>query len=123
MIESNLEGNEVNNANIILFFDGDCAFCLACASFVKKHDKKQLITLRKLQESKYEKKDGCYESILFIKDGEQSQFSSAVIGVLKTMGGFWWLVGTIIWIIPKPVRDWGYHFVGKRRHWFIKKIH
>lgn len=101
-----------------LFYDADCAFCAACARFIKRFDTKGRIELYPLQGSQYDDAHGCYESILFIEGTKQSQFSTAVVDVLKTIGGVWWVLGILLWLIPKPLRDAAYRFVGKRRHWF-----
>ncbi len=101
-----------------LFYDADCAFCEACARFVKRFDTQKRITLRSLQGSPHDRNSGCYESILYIEGARQYQFSSAVVAVLGTMGGVWWGVSMLVWLIPKPLRDGLYRFVGKRRHWF-----
>ena len=106
------------NVVAVLYYDGDCSFCNACAGFVKRFDTKKRITLSKLQGSEYDEPNGCYESILFIKGEKQYKFSSAVVAAIKTMGGLWWLLGVLLWLIPKPIRDFLYRFVGKRRHWF-----
>ncbi len=101
-----------------LFYDADCAFCVACARFIQWFDTKKRVALRPLQGAQHDSQSGCYESILFIEEGKQSQFSSAVVAVLRTMGGFWWFLAMLLWIIPRPLRDAVYRFVGKRRHWF-----
>jgi len=101
-----------------LFYDGDCAFCTACARFIGRFDKHKRITLRPLQGSQHDSGNGCYESILYIDGQKQSQFSTAVVDVLKKMGGMWWLLGILVWLIPRPLRDAAYRFVGRRRHWF-----
>lgn len=101
-----------------LYYDGDCAFCTACARLVKRWDHQQKIALHPLQDSEHAKADSCYESILFVRGSYQSQYSRAVIDVLKTLGGVWWLLGGLLWLVPRPIRDYVYRFVGARRYWF-----
>lgn len=101
-----------------LYFDGDCAFCRACANFVQRFDTHNRIQVVPLQNSEHVDSQGCYESILFVSGDTQTKFSSAVVGVLKTLGGVWFLLAGLIWIVPRPIRDWVYRFIGKRRHWF-----
>ena len=101
-----------------LYYDGDCAFCTACARLVRRWDRQQKIALHPLQGSEHATTNHCYESILFVRGDYQSQYSSAVIDVLKTLGGVWGFLGTLLWLMPRPIRDFVYRFVGARRYWF-----
>jgi len=107
-----------NHTQATLYYDSDCRFCTGCAQFVSRHDTHKRIQLIALEASEHKREDKCYESILLIQDDKQLQFSTAVIEVLKTMGGTWKVFAWLLWCIPKPVRDWGYRFIGARRYWF-----
>lgn len=102
----------------VLYYDAECAFCRACARFVERHDKHETITLTPIQNKEPQAPGACYESVIFMTGGNQYEYSSAIVNVLTRMGGVWYLLGTLLWLVPKPLRDWGYRFVGKRRHWF-----
>jgi predicted DCC family thiol-disulfide oxidoreductase YuxK len=45
--------------------------------------------------------------------------SAAMIRVLRSFGGAWAALGTVAWLIPRPLRDTIYRAVAKRRYrWF-----
>lgn len=41
--------------------------------------------------------------------------SAAGLRVAAYLGGFWRLA-LILWIVPRPIRDWGYDMVARHRH-------
>lgn len=44
--------------------------------------------------------------------------SAAVVRLLWQMKWGWPLVGGLLWLVPRPVRDAGYRWVAARRHRF-----
>lgn len=45
--------------------------------------------------------------------------STAVARILRRLGGPWGLLGMLLGLIPRPLRDWGYDFVSRHRMgWF-----
>ena len=42
--------------------------------------------------------------------------SSAVVGLLRQLGGPWRVVGTLLWLVPRPLRDVGYRVVARSRY-------
>ena len=116
LTQETLSWTEVVPAEATLYFDADCKFCQACVAFVRARDHRGKISCVPLQGSGHDTDDACYESILFVRGTHQSQYSRAVIDVLWTLGGFWWLTGWLMWLIPRPLRDFGYRFVGRHRY-------
>jgi predicted DCC family thiol-disulfide oxidoreductase YuxK len=48
--------------------------------------------------------------------------SSAVVRVLWQLGGGWSLLGTLLWLVPRPIRDLAYQLVARNRYrWFGQK--
>jgi predicted DCC family thiol-disulfide oxidoreductase YuxK len=47
--------------------------------------------------------------------------SEAVIQILSQLGGLWRGVALLLRFMPKPVRDWGYDWVGAHRHTFFSR--
>lgn len=59
--------------------------------------------------------------VLHTSEGQWTH-SSAVVRVLWMLGGFWSVCGWLLWIIPKPLRDFGYRtFASIRYRVFGKK--
>jgi predicted DCC family thiol-disulfide oxidoreductase YuxK len=45
--------------------------------------------------------------------------SAGTVHVLLELGGFWWIVGALVWIVPRPIRDFVYDRVAAvRKRWF-----
>ena len=61
------------------------------------------------------------DSFVLIDNGKVYTRSSGALRVLWRLGGAWSLL-YIFWIVPKPLRDWVYDQVARRRYrWFGKK--
>ena len=119
----------MNPKNPIILFDGKCILCDSFISFVVKHDKKQKFQLAYLQSKTAQKLSNelnfnitkNLDSVILIKDHKIHTKSSASLRILKDLNSLW--SATIIFlIIPKPIRDYCYNFIGNRRYkWFGKK--
>jgi len=48
--------------------------------------------------------------------GKITRRSSAAVRVLWTLGGKWKFLGSLVWLIPKPLRDLAYWIVAKNRY-------
>jgi len=108
-----------NDAGATLYYDGECPFCRACVRFIERFDHHHRITSVPLQNSAHATKNACYETIIFISNNKQSQYSRTIVDVLLTLGGAWWWLGWLLWLVPRPLRDFGYRFVGRHRNWFV----
>jgi predicted DCC family thiol-disulfide oxidoreductase YuxK len=110
-----------------VFFDGVCGLCNASVDFILRHDRRGAFQLSPLQgttaqsllpESLRERLDTLVlrtESGTFIR-------SAAVVRILWGLGGLWAVAGWLLWLIPKPLRDWGYRIVSANRiRWFGAK--
>jgi len=42
--------------------------------------------------------------------------SDAFVHILRRLGGFWRVIGAIIAIIPRPIRDGVYNFIARVRY-------
>ncbi|MGH8612968.1 MAG: thiol-disulfide oxidoreductase DCC family protein, partial [Gammaproteobacteria bacterium] len=49
-------------------------------------------------------------------DGELRIRSEAIIFILQRLGGLWTVLGTLLWIVPRPLRDLGYDAIGAVRY-------
>ena len=60
------------------------------------------------------------DSIIYLKGNQAYLESSAVLEILKDVGGIWKMAG-IIRYIPLPIRDGIYQFIAKRRYRYFGK--
>ena len=112
--------------NIILF-DGICNLCTWIVQFVLKRDPKGFFVFASIQSPKgssiYRAHGFRPEDIttfVLIEDNRSYSKSEAAIRVARRLSGFWGLL-TLIYFIPRPIRNWCYDIVAKNRYrWFGK---
>lgn len=109
------------NKKSILFFDGVCGMCNRLVDWVIRHDRRGRIKVSALQgetakEELAESDWSDLNSVVYVNDLGSFRKSSAVARLLWDLGGFWKLVGWLLWLIPRPLRNWGYGMVAKNRY-------
>ncbi|MGH9546783.1 MAG: thiol-disulfide oxidoreductase DCC family protein [Terriglobales bacterium] len=108
----------------VLLYDGVCGLCNRVVQFVLKRDPSARIRFASLQ-SDYaarilqphglDSRD--LNTIYFIdQSGKVLARSSAVISILRELGGRWRALAVALSIFPKPLRDWGYGVVARHRY-------
>lgn len=112
----------------ILFYDGDCGLCHRAVLFTLKRDRKGLFAFAPLQGETVatlldEASRAALPDSLVLREpaGELRVKSAAVVALLKRLGFFWKALGAALWIIPRPMRDFGYDLVAKVRHRLFRK--
>lgn len=105
-----------------LYYDGFCGLCHGTVRFLLAEDTLERYSYAPLQGELFErvKHDlalkNLPDSIVFITaDRTVLTLSSAIIELLKGLGGLWMLVAWVLWVIPKPIRDFGYQVIGSIR--------
>jgi predicted DCC family thiol-disulfide oxidoreductase YuxK len=110
----------------ILVFDGVCVLCSRSVRFVLRHDRDKRFRFATTQSPTGARLMTAYgldaakpTSVLLI-DGERAfTESAAMIRVLRSFGGVWTLLASLIWVVPRPLRDAAYRVVARRRYrWF-----
>ena len=114
----------------IVFFDGVCGLCNRSVDFLLSLDRNQKLlfaplqgeTARKyLRPEQAEVRPADLRSIVYWEDGRGVRCSTAIVRSLLQIGGIWRLAGYALWIIPRPLRDWGYTVIASNRYrWFGK---
>lgn len=106
----------------VLLFDGVCNLCNKSVQFIIRHDKNARFRFAALQSSA-----GNYllathrinrhkpESFFYIRGRQVFEKSGAVLRVLRDLGGLWSIFYVFI-IIPRPLRDFFYVQIAKRRY-------
>jgi len=111
-----------NNESHILLFDGVCNLCIGIVNFIIKRDSKKKFKFAALQSEKGQtllKKGGFsttdINTFVYISEDHFFVKSSAILQVLKDLGGVWKLFYVFI-LIPVPVRDFIYSLITKIRY-------
>lgn len=112
----------------VLLFDGVCNLCDSLVGFVIRHDSSKKIMLYSFQSdtgkallAAYGLPAGYLKSVVYIKENKSYIRSSAVLNILKDIGGGWSLFYGFI-IVPFFIRDFLYNVIaGLRYRIFGKK--
>ena len=109
-------------------FDGHCNFCNFWANFLLGADSKgrlRFATLQSKAGSQLLKESGIesssFDSVVLVHKNQIDTKSTAVLRVLRLLGGIW-IVPYVLIVIPRPIRDLVYDFVAKNRYrWFGRR--
>ena len=106
----------------IILFDGLCNLCNGSVNFIIKRDRLGAFKFASLQSEaglsllkQYGVTAEKIDSIVFIKEDRFFLRSSAVLNILKDLGGRWRFLYIFI-IIPKFIRDFIYNVIAKSRY-------
>lgn len=105
----------------IVFFDGVCGMCNHTVNFLIARDHTRRLRFAPLQGPTSERLVDVkvreeLDTFVFLSDERQFYRSAALARILMTIGGLWWLVGVLYWLIPLPLRDLAYRFVAANRY-------
>jgi len=113
--------------NIILF-DGICNMCNNTVDFLIRIDKNKKLQFASLQSDYAKEKlreinfSTNINSLIFIRNNNPYFYSDATAYILIEVGGFYKLLGKLILLFPKFIRDSVYKFIAKHRYqWFGKR--
>jgi len=111
----------------IVFFDGVCGLCSNVVDFTLKRDRKAVFRFAPLQGETARAlltPEDVENLNTFVVRDEQGlhRRSTAVVRMLWRLGGLWRAVAALLWIVPLPLRNFGYRTVARYRYsWFGKK--
>ena len=119
---------EVRFPDPLLLFDGECGLCQRSVKALIKYDRSGLMRFAPLGGETSTKALAALgqsdlanaDSVVLITKGKAFIRSDAGIRALLACGGVWKLFGVFL-IVPKPLRDWLYLWVAKRRKRFFAK--
>jgi len=111
----------------IVVFDGVCNLCTHSVQFILRHEARPHFQFAPLQSPAGERLLKTFgfspddaRTFVLIADGKPYVKSDAAILVAKRFRGVWKLVG-LVWVIPRPIRNWIYDVVARNRYqWFGK---
>lgn len=106
----------------LIMFDGYCKLCNGTVQFLIKRDSKKLFKFTNFQsklaqniEKQNEESFQNLDSIIYLKGQMIYTKSTAVLEILRDLGGFWKCLFVFI-IFPKIIRDGIYDLVAKYRY-------
>lgn len=107
----------------IVLFDGVCNLCNGVVRFTIDHDPDGRISFATLQSAAGQRLLDQYgitmddlETFVLIEDGAASTRSTAAARLLRRIGGPWGLLGRLLGLVPRPLRDLGYRLVARSRY-------
>jgi predicted DCC family thiol-disulfide oxidoreductase YuxK len=108
----------------MLFYDGHCGLCHRGVRFVLMADRSgDRFRFAPLNGDSFRTLVPILDAatladsiVLRTTDGRLLQRSAAVVHILRRLGGFWRLLGSLLGAVPAGVRDWMYDAVASRRH-------
>ena len=120
--------SEVDRPTNVVFFDGVCGLCNRSVDFILSRDRRGAIRFAPLQgETAKEVLSGEWQvasdgqkpitTVVWVDSlGREFVRSAAAVRVLWQLGGVWWLIGWLLWLIPLPLRDLGYRIIAANRY-------
>ena len=108
----------------VAFFDGVCNLCNGTVNFLIDRDRRARLLFAPLQGSTFAEVAARHSELrgvdsFVLRQGDHVHVrSAAVVRILIALGGPWRLAGVLL-AIPRPLRDWLYDLVARRRYrWF-----
>lgn len=110
----------------IVFFDGVCGLCNSTVDSLMQRDTRGVLRFAPLQGETAAVVPAAdresLKSLLLLTDGGLYRRSAAVVRILWRLGGWSKVLGTLLWLVPWPLRELGYRIVSRYRYaWFGKK--
>lgn len=111
----------------IIFFDGVCGLCNTSIDQVIRWDRRGVFRFAPLQGETARQvltpaDTQQLGSVAVSIHGRIYRKSAAAVRILWQLGLLPSLAGTLMWLVPKPIRDWGYGVIAHNRYrWFGKK--
>jgi predicted DCC family thiol-disulfide oxidoreductase YuxK len=108
----------------IIFYDGHCALCHGAVKFVLKHDRSgNAFRFAPLHGATFQSRVPAGQRaslpdsvVVLTEDGALLLRSNAFLHILRRLGGGWKAFGSILNVIPRPLRDVVYDFVARVRY-------
>jgi predicted DCC family thiol-disulfide oxidoreductase YuxK len=111
----------------LLLYDGVCALCNGVVKFLLKHDQQEKLRYTPLQSTLGREVLGRFgirtfpDGVVLLTDALQPQErlykrSDAVAGALKLLPAPWRLLGRLLLLVPKALREFGYGIVAHLRY-------
>jgi predicted DCC family thiol-disulfide oxidoreductase YuxK len=111
----------------LLLYDGVCALCNGVVQFLLKHDRLERLRYAPLQSALGREILGRLDihtfpdGVLLLTDALRLQErlyqrSDAVAAALKLLAAPWRLLGRLVTLVPRPLREFGYGVIARLRY-------
>jgi predicted DCC family thiol-disulfide oxidoreductase YuxK len=105
----------------IVYFDGVCGLCNRFVDFLLTQDTRDRLRFAPLQgetarQNLPQKLTENLKTVAFVEGGRFWTHSAAVVRIFWRLGPVWRMTGTLLWLIPRPLRDAGYRLIAARRY-------
>ena len=105
----------------VVYFDGVCGMCNEAVDFIIRRDKSRRFQYAPLQGTTAAERvrvppEELLKSIILEDESGQHFRSDAIWRILVGLGGGWSVLGRMLWLVPRPLRNWTYDFIGQRRY-------
>ena len=111
----------------LVIFDGVCNFCNATVNFIIRNDKKDAFRFVPFQSNKVQEllrsiniPGHYFESIIYINNGKAYYKTTAILKILRQLGGLYRLFYAFI-IVPPFIRNFFYDLLANSRYRFFGK--
>ncbi len=107
----------------IILFDGLCGLCHKSINLLIKLDTQKIFRYTSLQGEFVQKLtiEPGIDSIIFYEDGSVYYKSTAILKILRSLGGVW-ILTQFFYIIPRIPRDFIYDVIAKYRYKIFGKM-
>jgi len=112
----------------VLLYDGECGLCAGSVQFILRHEpphRRRALLFAPLQgelgesvRSRHRELAQVDSVVWFepsLSGGRVLYHSAAGLAVLRHLGGFWRVLATLGWLVPRPLRDAVYRAIARRR--------
>jgi len=106
-----------------VLFDGVCDLCTGVVRFTIEHDPEDRYRFAPLQEptgkrllAEHDLETDRLNTFVLIEGGTAYTRSEAAVRLLQGLGGAWGLLGRVLGLVPRPLRELGYRLVARSRY-------
>lgn len=105
----------------LLLYDGTCGLCDRFVQFILRHDTHTVMRFATLQgrygdaARKAMPELAAVDSVVLVTRSGAYVRSTAALEVMRYLGGVWALA-LVLYALPRPLRDWGYDVIARRRN-------
>jgi predicted DCC family thiol-disulfide oxidoreductase YuxK len=112
----------------VIVFDGVCVLCSRWVDFILRHDADGRFKLAAMQGAhgrallaRHGLSPDDPASLLLVQDNRGYTDTDAIIRVLQALGPGWRLLGALMVVVPRPIRDVLYRWLARNRYQFFGK--
>ena len=117
----------MSTSRAILFYDGSCGLCHSVVRFTIARDRRARFQFAPINGETWKsmvdaQADDPLTTVHLLEQGRLLDRSSAVCRLLIGIGGFWKLIGCLLWLVPRPLRNVGYRLVARSRYRIFGRV-